>query len=691
MTERTRTRAPWIVWSGVVVLLGVTLTISMRNGSISDDPVTISIAVVMMVGYVTVGAIVASRVRNRLGWFMIVVGAGFLLSVLSGETATYAIRTSPGSLPKLVVDAAIIGTNVGFLAALWPIPMLLAMFPTGRVPSRRWRWYPAALSLTFALGAIGAMLRAGPVDVATGVQPPNPTGIPSITKPVEAFLQVAGLAALALSLLSVAILIVRFRGSRGEERQQLRWLASVAALSLVAFVVAFVTSFSLGPNETSFVADAAFLVLLVAIGLGVPGAIGVALLRYRLWDLDVVVRKTVVAAIVVVLITSLALLALALAGAAVVGPVSDSPEITLFAGIAVGLAFWPLRRVAKRVSDRVVYGGRATPYDVLTDFADRMSETYSTDDVLPRMAAIVAAGTRAERVGIWLLVGREMHPAASWPPESATAAAPAITLGEGSFETRHQGELLGAITVSMPAADPMNPAKEKLIRDLASQAGLVLRNVRLIEELRASRRRIVTTQDERAKALERNIHDGAQQQLVALAVKLRLAEGLARKDPERTASMLSNLQAEANEALENLRDLARGIYPPLLADRGLPAALEAQARKSPVPVDVRAQGVERYPPEIESAIYFCCLEALQNVAKYADASLASLELSQADGHLTFRVTDDGRGFDGTVTSYSTGLQGMTDRLEAIGGTLEVSSSPGHGTTVVGRVPAIARD
>jgi signal transduction histidine kinase len=219
----------------------------------------------------------------------------------------------------------------------------------------------------------------------------------------------------------------------------------------------------------------------------------------------------------------------------------------------------------------------------------------------------------------------------------------------------------------------------------------VLRNVRLIEELRASRRRIVSTQDERAKTLERNIHDGAQQQLVALAVKLRLAEGTARKDPERTASMLSDLQIEANEALENLRDLARGIYPPLLADKGLPAALEAQARKSPLPVDVRADGVDRYPQEVESAIYFCTMEALQNIAKYAEASLASVELSQEDGHLTFRVSDDGRGFDATARSYGTGLQGMADRLDSIGGTLEVNSSPGGGTTVVGRVPATVRD
>jgi len=692
MTERTRTRAPWIVWGIVVTLLLVTLALAFRNGSVSGDALTIAVSVIMMLGYLTTGAVVASRARNRLGWLMIAVGAGFLVTVLGQETATYALQTSPGSLPHLVVDAALIGDNVGFAAALLPIPMLLAIFPTGRVPSRRWRWFPPALTVGFALLAIGATLKAEPIDVNPGVQPQNPTGIPSITGVANAILVVGGIATLVLSLLSVVILIVRFRASRGEERQQLRWLASVAALSIVALFVAFATSVGLGPGETTFLSNAAWFVLLVSIGWGVPGAIGIALLRYRLWELDVVVRKTVVAAIVVVLITALALVALAFVGAAFVGPVSDSSPSFLLAGIAVGLAFWPLSKLAKRISDRVVYGGRATPYDVLTEFSDRMSETYSTDDVLPRMTAIVAAGTRAERVGVWLLVGGEMQPAASWPPESADEDTRAATaLGEGSFEVRHQGELLGAITVSMPAADPMNPSKEKLIRDLAAQAGLVLRNVRLIEELRASRRRIVTTQDERAKALERNIHDGAQQQLVALAVKLRLAEGVARTDPERTASMLSDLQAEANDALENLRDLARGIYPPLLADRGLPAALEAQARKSSVPVDVQARGVDRYPQEIESAVYFSCLEALQNVAKYADASTASVELGLEDGHLTFRVTDDGRGFDATTRTYGTGLQGMADRLDSIGGTLEVTSSPGRGTTVAGRIPTPARD
>jgi signal transduction histidine kinase len=232
----------------------------------------------------------------------------------------------------------------------------------------------------------------------------------------------------------------------------------------------------------------------------------------------------------------------------------------------------------------------------------------------------------------------------------------------------------------------MNPTKEKLIRDMAAQAGLVLRNVRLIEDLRESRRRIVSAQDERARALERNIHDGAQQQLVALSVQLRLAEGMVDRDPAKARGLLADLQARTAETLEDLRDLARGIYPPLLADKGLPAALEAQARKSSLPVTVQPDGVGRYGPDVESAVYFCCLEALNNVAKYAEASTVEIHLAHANGELRFDVIDDGHGFDPSTTDHGTGLQGMADRLDAIGGSIEIDSAPGKGTRVVGRLP-----
>ena len=176
------------------------------------------------------------------------------------------------------------------------------------------------------------------------------------------------------------------------------------------------------------------------------------------------------------------------------------------------------------------------------------------------------------------------------------------------------------------------------------------------------------------------------EQLIALTVKLKLAEQLADRDAAKTKEMLELLQAEAADALEDLGDLARGIYPPLLADQGLPAALEAQARKSPVPVTVEADGIERFPQDIEAAVYFCCLEALQNIAKYAGALRATVILTDGAGELAFQIADDGVGFDAHASGYGTGLQGMADRLAAVEGTLEVRSTPGEGTTIAGRLP-----
>jgi signal transduction histidine kinase len=224
-----------------------------------------------------------------------------------------------------------------------------------------------------------------------------------------------------------------------------------------------------------------------------------------------------------------------------------------------------------------------------------------------------------------------------------------------------------------------------LIAELSVQAGLVLNNFRLIEDLRSSRQRLVAAQDEERRRLERNLHDGAQQQLVALAVKVRLAENLIGKDEEQRRA-LQAIEHDAQEALDSLRDLARGIYPPLLADRGLQPALEAQARRTPVPVTFEFDGAERYPPDVEAAIYFFVLEALQNIAKYADAASVTIRLREWEGDIDVSVIDDGRGFDPEVTPLGMGLQNMSDRLAALGGRLEIKSVPGRGTNVFGRVP-----
>ncbi len=695
MSARAR-RSPWILWAAAMLLLVATLTLTAANWHYEEGGATfVPLAVAMLLGYTTVGALLASRnPRNSIGWLMMATAILFVSQGFTSEYATYHYLTNPGALPFALAAAWI--SNWLIVPFLVPLLLLLVLFPTGRA-SAGWRFLAPAIVIADLIAALAVALQPGRLDIGPGTHVPNPTGLAGAGAVLTPVLWVAGFGILLGGIAAIVALVVRFRRARGEERQQIRWLAYVAGIAGVFFLTTLLTGIGMKPNQTRAINDLSFILFFATIGIGIPVAAGIAILKYRLYDLDIVVKKTLVFAILVIGMTAVGLVAIAVIGGLLVGPVSDHPVALLAAGVAVGLLFTPLRRLAAGIADRVVYGGRATPYEILTEFSERMAETYSADDVLSRMAAILGEGIGAGRATVWLLVGRELRPTAVWPQGEAPRPNKSMSGeelpsfdGEHAVEVRHQGELLGALSVEMPPSDPMNPATAKLVRDLAAQAGLVLRNVRLIEELRSSRKRIVTAQDERARVLERNIHDGAQQQLVALAVKLRLAQTMATKDPAKAEAMLAGLQLEAGEALENLRDLARGIYPPLLADKGLPEALAAQARKSPIPVEVETDHVSRYPQEIESTVYFCCLEAMQNAVRHSGASHVNLILAATDGRLRFEVSDDGAGFDPAASGRGTGLQGMADRLEAIGGTLEVRSTPGAGASVAGTVPISSR-
>jgi signal transduction histidine kinase len=641
-------------------------------------------------GMGVVGALSLSRSPgNRIGllllWVALSVGAAFATSEAAAYLYAHGSRTA----------AAWVGWpgNTLWTLGLFPLLILLPVwFPDGKVASRRWRvvvWLGVGLcALAFlALGFATPLLPVAQDAAGRDIEIPNPLHVSGLGS-----LEWLGWALwpglLALFVLAATSMVIRFRRSTGVERQQLKWFA-FAALVLVAYFIVSAILETLGVPEGllgQMVSGLAFA--------GIPVAVGIAILQYRLWDLDVVVKKTVVAG-------SLLLVAIAVYGgaAALIGLLAidqDRPAALFAIALGLGIAFRPAMRVTRRLVDRIVYGERATPYEVLTEFSDRVGTSYATEDVLPRMAQVLGEGSAAEVARVWLRAGSRFQQAAVWPPDAGALDPVPVAEGPGSgppgetlVEVRDRGEVLGALSVRMPASDPMSPAKEKLVRDLAAQAGLVLRNVRLVEDLRSSRQRLVAAQDEERRRLERDIHDGAQQQLVALAVKARLAAQFAERDPVKAAELLRQIEAETQTALEDLRDLARGIYPPLLADRGLVAAIEAQSRKAQLGIDVDAGDLGRFSPEVEATVYFCTLEALQNVAKYAGAARTVIRLARANGSLTFEVEDDGRGFDPASVVNGSGLQGMADRLAAVGGSVEVRSAPGEGTVVAGHVPVSA--
>ncbi len=615
------------------------------------------------------GILAMRRPSNPIGWLM--AGVGFAESTLVFGAGYAAFVTNHWQAGPFAEIAAWTGNWIWTPGLGVVCTFLLLLFPDGHPPTPRWRWVAWVAGIGLVVGTIGSAIGLWGVRWEILADPQNnelsPSGVAGAIGGMGLFL-LFGVAGVA----SIVSVFVRWRRAVGDERQQLRWFFLAAAVIAAGFIA---TEFK----------GSSFLLLFIGVLL-LPVTIVIAVLKYRLYDLDIVIKKTVVFLLIAAGLTILSLAVLLVVPLFAVGTMTGWERGLFVVGVVIGTTFGPLRRLARRVADRLVYGRRATPYEVLAEFSGRLGTTYADEDVTSRMAQLLREATGADAAHVWLAVSVGSRPVASAPVDADAATWPA-----DGVEVQYRGEHLGGLSVDMPANDPLDPRRKKLIDDLAGQAGPVLANVRLIEELRASRRRIVSAQDVRAKKLERDIHDGAQQQLVALTVKLRLLEQIADRDPTRAKEMASTLQADATGALEDLRDLARGIYPPLLADKGLGAALEAQARKAVVPTAVAADGVGRFPQEVESAVYFSCLEALQNVAKYADATKATISLSNGDGLLRFSVSDDGRGFDPASTGYGTGLQGIADRLAAIGGELALASEPGGGATISGRVPISSQE
>ena len=639
------------------------------SGLVSDLGFILAFGLFPLVGLL----IALRRPGNRLAWVLLAVGVAAFVPF-----EEYGAHALVAGLPAAE-------WAIGFASWTW-VPMIgLAgvfvplLFPDGHLPSPRWRWFARLIVAGMVLTSLAILLSPGSLADSGYPGVRNPFGVEALKDVID--LTYVFLVAIPIGVLGAAAsLVVRYRRSDPMERLQIRWFALAAIVVAVGYAIAIAVSFVDAPWVATIQN-----VSIVLFGL-LPVSIGVAVLRYRLYDIDVVVRKTVVVAAIAVFFTIVYVAVVGGIGALV--QAHSTTALSFVAAAIVAALFQPVLAAARRFADRVVYGKRATPYEVLSQLGRNLAGTYAADDVVPRIARVLAEGVGARRVRVLVSVGDGTRELAVWPTDAEHE-----TPDDHVVDVRDRGEVLGAIAVTMPANDPIDPARAKLIDDLAAQAGLALRNVRLtaalqakLDELTAAQKRIVAAQDQERRRLERNIHDGAQQQLVALAVKARLARSLVGRDDGRAGEMLDQIGAETQSALEDLRDLARGIYPPLLADKGLAAALEAQARKSAVPVDVSPDGVGRYPQEVEAAVYFSILEALQNAAKYANASRVAVRLEQANGRLRFDVDDDGTGFDASARGYGTGLQGIADRLAALGGSMDVRSARGEGTTIRGEVP-----
>jgi signal transduction histidine kinase len=687
MNRRSAGRLAWgialacfgMVAASVVLLILNRLAIgSSGTGDVSDLVTAVNVG--------ALGALIASRRQtNAIGWMLLAIGSILSISTLGGHLALRA-QTAGMSTSGWLRWPTWVHNWSGNLA-LGLLILLFLLFPNGRPLSRRWRWVVLATIVYSIAFAGGNALDPAPVQLAPGLPSiGNPAGVRAMR---GFYNSPAFFGIFALLIFGVVALVLRLRRSTGEEHQQVKWFAYASGVSVGVVLLGILLSLW---HQTQVLGDAAFgAAFVLGFSIAVPAAAAIAILRYGLYEIDVVINKTLVYFSLAAVITAIYVGIVVGIGALING--QGNVGLSILATAIVAVAFQPIRDRSRKFANRLVYGKRATPYEVLGEFSSRVGGALATEDILPRMAQTLADGTGAARADVWLKVADEFRDEATWPVEGGQLE-PVVSSGDDlgglgadlAVAVRHRGEILGAISIKKRPGEALSPTETKLVTDLASQAGLVLRNVRLIEELRASRQRLVVAQDEARRRLERNIHDGAQQQLVSVAVKVRLASSFVGRDAVKERELLDQLGVETQDALENLRDLARGIYPPLLADQGLAVAIRSQARKSSVPVTVEADGISRYGEDAEAAVYFSVLEGLQNVTKYAEASSAVVRLSQTDNGLAFEVTDNGRGFDSERSTYGTGLQGIADRLAALDGTLEVTSRPGAGTTLRGTVP-----
>lgn len=519
----------------------------------------------------------------------------------------------------------------------------------------------------------------------------------------------------------------RYSRSMGVERQRMQWFGWALAVGLEVLLLSLALRLLWGwPTRAPLVVAVSSLSIAAAFTLG-------SLTRFAS-RIDRILSHTVsVTGLSGVIVAAYLLIVVGL-GRTPTGSERSLLALSMAASAVAALAYGPARDHLHQYANRIVYGEREAPDAVLRTFGSRLSRAIPMDELLLQVAESLRKTLSLSTAEVWTGSGGRLDRTISVPDapvvrlnlsaEETAVLARAGVSGNGWLEvwlpqllegrrdsivriapTTHSGEVLGMIVVVRPsAADQFTTDDETMLAELTRQVALALHNVQLdsalqesleevrrqAEELQASRARIVAASDAARRQIERNLHDGAQQHLVALAVNVRLARKLADSDPKASAEILDQLGEGLKDAVQELRALAHGIYPPLLVDRGIEEALRSAAGRAALPTEVEAAGLARFSPDQEAAVYFCCMEALQNAGKYAgDDATATVKVWREEGALCFEVSDTGVGFEASAVQGAgkgAGFVNMSDRVGAIGGTVNVRSHPGAGTTIFGRLP-----
>ena len=639
--------------------------------------------------------IAGNQPRNMVVW--VLAGAAFCTGLYAASDAALAVIASaqnfdisldavrdlsPATAPNDFALVIALSTWAWLPGFFLPLTLGLLLFPDGRLPSRRWRWVAYAA---------GALLIVTTAAMVTAFLPGshNLYGTEDFAD-FEGIAGTLGVTFPALMLVSVACaasLFFRYRASSDAERRQIRWIAWAGSALVLTLAVGFVIS---GATESDGVFDLLALAGIVLL----PTSFGVAILKYRLYDIDLVISKTVTYGALAVFIA--AVYAAVVVGIGSLFDKADEPNLWLSIG-AIGIIavlFEPIHSRVRRLAGRLVYGERATPYSVLSQLSTQFSTSTASEDGLAELAEVVAGGTGAAMAGVWVRVGEKYRRSAVWPPvDEQTAATPVqgVEIEDLGLELAVpvvDGEdVVGAIGIDKARSDPVTEADRHLLSDVAAGATLLLRNIRLntelaerAEQLRASRRRLMAAHDSERHRLERDLHDGAQQQVVALKVKLGLAKAIAeREGATEVAGLVSSLADGSQQVVDAMRVVARGIYPPLLEAEGLGPALAAVQRLAPIPLDVAVDGIGRYPRHIEETVYFCVMETIEG-ATQSGAKGLRVDLSEDTGDLVIEILHDGRAAEDALTAVS-------DRVDAFGGTTEISLLSGGGTRIISRLPA----